>query len=185
MNRFNAISISLLVSVLLAGCVANSSVTPSGHYAGQHARAIKALSSDDIRSLREGRGMGFAKAAELNGYPGPMHVLEHSEALALSTEQVTATRNLLDAHKAEARELGEALVDSEATLDVLFATRTIDGTLLERQLAVIASRQAAVRASHLRTHLLQTALLSRAQIEKYAELRGYKSDSRHEAHAQH
>lgn len=114
-----------------------------------------------------------------------MHVLEYSEALALYTVQVAATRNLRDAHKAETRDLGKALVDSEETLDALFATRTFDGALLERQLAVIAFKQAAVRASHLRTHLLQTALLSHAQIEKYAELRGYRSDSRHETHAQY
>ena len=94
------------------------------------------------------RSRVLSKAAELNNYPGPMHVLEHAEALALSTEQATATRNLLQAHKAEARDLGKELIDSEATLDVLFATRAIDVVALEHQLAEIASRQAAVRASH-------------------------------------
>ena len=41
-------------------------------YAGQQTRAIKALSDDDIAALRAGEGMGMAKAAELNGYPGPV-----------------------------------------------------------------------------------------------------------------
>ena len=45
-------------------------------YAGQQARPIKSLSDDDIAALREGEGMGMAKAAELNGYPGPAHVLQ-------------------------------------------------------------------------------------------------------------
>jgi hypothetical protein len=33
--------------------------------------------------------------------------------------------------------------------------------------------QAALRAEHLRTHLLQTAMLSAEQVTRYAELRGY------------
>jgi hypothetical protein len=40
-------------------------------YAGLEARAIKALSEQQIADLEAGRGMGMALAAELNGYPGP------------------------------------------------------------------------------------------------------------------
>ena len=129
--------------------------------------------------------MGYAKPAELNGYPGPMHVLEHAKGLGLSAEQEAATRNLLLTHKVEVRNLGKELVESERELDNLFATRAIDATALDRQLAVIASRQTAVRASHLRTHLAQTALMTRAQIEKYAALRGYGSADHHETHTHH
>jgi hypothetical protein len=44
----------------------------SGHspYAGQEKREIKALSAEDIEGYLTGQGMGFAKAAELNHYPG-------------------------------------------------------------------------------------------------------------------
>jgi hypothetical protein len=48
---------------------------PATPYAGQQTRTIKALSDDEIAALRNGEGMGMAKAAELNGYPGPIHVL--------------------------------------------------------------------------------------------------------------
>jgi len=35
--------------------------------------------------------MGLAKAAELNGYPGPKHVLELAGPLKLTSAQVAAT----------------------------------------------------------------------------------------------
>ena len=49
----------------------------AGHaHAGEQQREIKALSGQDIQAYENGQGHGFAKAAELNGYPGPMHTLE-------------------------------------------------------------------------------------------------------------
>lgn len=48
-------------------------------YAGIARRSVKALSDREISDLRTGRGMGLALAAELNGYPGPAHVLELAE----------------------------------------------------------------------------------------------------------
>lgn len=38
--------------------------------------------------------MGLAKAAELNGYPGPLHVLELAVDLSLTAEQKAATETL-------------------------------------------------------------------------------------------
>jgi hypothetical protein len=49
---------------------------PAMPYAGQDARDIKSLSAEDIAELRRGGGWGFAKSAELNGMPGPAHLLE-------------------------------------------------------------------------------------------------------------
>ena len=69
-----ALAISLLVLPVLAD-------TPSRPYAGQQVRTIKALSDDDIAALRKGEGMGMARAAELNGYPGPKHVLDSPGSL--------------------------------------------------------------------------------------------------------
>jgi hypothetical protein len=72
--------------------------TPPTPYAGQQGRPIKALPDEDIAALRKGEGMGLAKAAELNGYPGPAHVLtlaarlgltesQHDQVVQLATEQ--------------------------------------------------------------------------------------------------
>ena len=46
-----------------------------------------------MADLRAGRGMGLALAAELNGYPGPAHVLELADKLDLarSTENECST----------------------------------------------------------------------------------------------
>src|SRR5712691_2371518 len=73
-------------------------------YAGEQQRSIKALSERDIAELQSGHGMGLAKSAELNGYPGPAHVLELAAPLELTAEQQAATKELLADHKTKARE---------------------------------------------------------------------------------
>ncbi len=154
---------------------------PMGHaavptpYAGQHTRSIKALSPQEAQDLIDGKGMGLAKAAELNSYPGPMHVLELAQALQLSDAQRDASTRLMNTHKDEARALGRQLVDAERELDQAFATRRIDAASLSAQLARIGALEAAVRDAHLQTHLKQTALLTPAQIARYDQLRGYGS----------
>ena len=98
-----------------------------GHhpYTGLEQRAVKALSEQQIADLRAGRGMGLALPAELNGYPGPSHVLENADALGLSAEQRERTKGLFDAMKAEAVPVGERLIEQETKLDRLFADREI------------------------------------------------------------
>lgn len=142
-------------------------------YAGLQQREIKALSADDTRGLLEGRGMTLALAAELNGYPGPLHVLEHADALQLDAAQRERSQALMHAHKAEARELGARLVAAERELDRAFASRAISESELARLTARIGQLQAELRAAHLRTHLQQTALLSSQQVAHYQQLRGY------------
>ena len=136
-QRFAIISIVLSA---LSACAASSA------YVGQESRAIKALSAQDVRGLLEGQGMGLPRAAELNGYPGPMHVLELARPLALTQAQHTVTQALMSRHKAEARALGAQLVEAERALDSAFAARTIDPVSLERLLGDIGRLQAAVRA---------------------------------------
>jgi uncharacterized cupredoxin-like copper-binding protein len=142
-------------------------------YAGLQSREIKALSPEDTRSLLEGQGMQLALPAELNGYPGPVHVLEHADALQLNPEQRSATQALMHAHKAQARALGEQLVQAERDLDRAFQAKTLTEAELDRRTASIAALQGQLRASHLRTHLQQTALLEPHQVAQYQHLRGY------------
>jgi hypothetical protein len=40
--------------------------------------------------------MGLALAAELNGYPGPIHVLQLSDKLGLTPEQKARVQSLFD-----------------------------------------------------------------------------------------
>jgi len=142
-------------------------------YAGQQARMVKSLSQQDIDGLRAGAGAGYAKAAELNGYPGPAHVLELAQQLQLDPAQQEATSELLKSHKARAATLGAELIDAETMLDRLFADKTADPASVDRATAQVGSLQARLRAEHLKTHLAQTALLTPEQIQRYAALRGY------------
>jgi hypothetical protein len=76
-----------IVSVVFVSIVALPVFAADTPYAGQQTRTIKALSDDDIATLRKGEGMGMAKAAELNGYPGPKHVLDLAQQLRLTDAQ--------------------------------------------------------------------------------------------------
>ena len=145
-------------------------------YAGLEARSIKALSDEQIADLKAGRGMGLALAAELNGYPGPTHVLELAEPLGLSAEQRAKVAELFAAMRAETVPLGEKLIAQETDLERLFAGKTITPASLVSTTQAIGATHAALRAAHLKYHLATVAVLAPTQIGRYAELRGYAGD---------
>jgi Spy/CpxP family protein refolding chaperone len=158
-------------------------------YAGQQSREIKALSSAEQAELAAGKGMGLAKAAELNGYPGPAHVLELASDLALSTEQRQRTQALWQAMDSLAKAVGQQLIDAERELDVLFASKQATRERLAAQLDRIGALQARLRAVHLDAHLEQVRILTPEQTSRYAALRGYTGsgdrDGGHGAHGGH
>jgi Spy/CpxP family protein refolding chaperone len=143
-------------------------------YSGFSQRPIKALSEQQVADLQAGRGMGLALPAELNGYPGPAHVLELASQLHLTDVQRERVQGLFDAMKAEAVPLGTKLIEQEAALDQLFAGKTITPDALARATADIGTTQAALRVAHLRYHISMTEVLTPAQVKHYAALRGYK-----------
>jgi len=145
-------------------------------YGGMERRAIKALSEQQIADLKAGRGMGLALPAELNGYPGPMHALEHADALALTRDQRERTAALIAAMKAEAVPVGERLIEQEAKLDGLFANRHITPASLTAATQEIGATQARLREAHLKYHLAMMAVLSPEQVAKYRTLRGYAGE---------
>ena len=174
----------LLVLIALALGTAPSLAQSQQPYAGLEARSIKALSEQQIADLRAGRGMGLALAAELNGYPGPMHVLEMADALDLSGQQRAKMQELFAAMKAEAIPLGERLIAQEADLDKQFAGKTITAASLAASTDAIGTTHAALRQAHLKYHLSTVEVLTPAQVQRYAELRGYKSGIQH-PHGRH
>jgi Spy/CpxP family protein refolding chaperone len=151
-------------------------------YQGEEQRSIKALSADEIQAYLEGRGMGFAKAAELNGYPGPKHVLEHSTELKLTERQVTETKRIFDRMHSEAVGLGRQVVARESALDRLFAGGTPSQSRISKSLSEISTLQGKLRAAHLRAHLEMKAVLTEAQIKEYSRLRGYNEKEGSPAH---
>ena len=167
------LAVGLLIS--FAGCSGLPNTSP---YAGQEARQIKALSATEIAAYVEGKGQGFAKPAELNGYPGPMHVLELSDQLALTSQQKAASSALLATHKAQVRELGLNFIAAEAALEKLFSSKLATADALRIAIDESAKIHSQIRAAHLETHLQQTALLSNEQNTLYQRLRGYNTGSK-------
>ena len=164
-----------LVVITQAGNAQHSHVSP---YAGQEKRAIKSLSPDDIAELRRGGGWGLAKAAELNGVPGPVHLLEMKEEIALDDGQIAAITDVYQEMKAKAIQQGEALIEFERQLEDHFQNRTITDEILRSSLDAIAQTRKELRYTHLAAHLKMPNILSPEQIEKYNALRGYSnSDS--------
>src|SRR5262245_37400765 len=145
-------------------------------YAGLQNRPIKSLSDQQIADLNAGRGMGLALAAELNGYPGPIHAIELAGDLHLSHEQLAKLKTLFEAMKAETIPLGASLISQERDLNEDFASRKITLAGLEAATQKIGTTQGALRAAHLKYHLSTVEILTPEQVARYNELRGYKSD---------
>jgi len=167
---------------LLAALFVSSAALAQTSYTGMQTRGIKALSDSQIGDLQAGRGMSLALAAELNGYPGPLHVLELADKLGLSAEQRGKVQQLFDSMKAEALSLGARLIEQEAELDRQFSGRTIAAESLKSLTAAIAATQGQLRETHLKYHLSTAALLSPQQIAQYAALRGYAGHAPAEHH---
>jgi len=145
-------------------------------YAGEEKREIKSLSETDIEELKNGKGWGLAKAAELNGMPGPAHLLEMKDEIDLSAKQIRSVEDLYKKMKQEAIPLGLELIDLERELNIHFANRTITNELLGVLLERVAQVQKKLQYVHLSTHLKTPNILTPEQITLYNKLRGYSSD---------
>jgi Heavy-metal resistance len=166
----------VVMGVLAAMCLLSQPAAADSArsaYVGQQSRDIKALSDEDIAALRNGDGMGLAKAAELNGYPGPRHVVALVRQLRLSESQAAQVTTIRDRMSTAARPLGDELIDHERTLDQLFAQHAITPERLTAAMAAIGDIQGRLRAVHLAAHLETRAVLSTEQIAQYDKLRGY------------
>ncbi len=100
--------------IIVIGLIAFSAVTAntqsSQPYSGMQTRDVKALSEEQMADLKAGRGMGLALAAELNGYPGPKHLLELTDDIGLTDQQREKIRQLFGAMQLEAIPIGQALI---------------------------------------------------------------------------
>lgn len=151
-------------------------------YVSYQGREIKALSEEQRAAYLGGDGMGFALAGELNGYPGPRHVLELADELQLTQEQRLGTRSVFDAMRADALRLGAAIVAGEHTLDSLFAGRYVTDDALEQAVTQLGRLEGELRYVHLSAHLAMMNLLSPDQLERYAALRGYGGNGHRQHH---
>ncbi len=169
-------TLAMLLAVAASGALAQHKP-----YSAHETRDIKALSADEVKQYLAGDGMGYALPAELNRYPGPMHVLELADKLSLSDAQRAQTQALMQAHKTEARAIGAKLVASERELETLFRDARADRALLAAAVRTAAELRGEYRLSHLETHRRMRALLSEDQIRRYDQLRGYTAGAHNDA----
>ncbi|MGH2568131.1 MAG: Spy/CpxP family protein refolding chaperone [Bacteroidota bacterium] len=150
-------------------------------YVEEPIRPIRSLSEKEIEDYLAGAGMGLAKAAELNHYPGPRHVLDLAAELQLTVDQISKTQQVFDAMKKEAIRLGIMIVNEERALDQIFADQKAEKQAIVSSTTRIARLAGKLRAEHLAAHLAMKDILKPEQIRKYDELRGYASQEHDEA----
>lgn len=178
----------LSLSIWLSTCPTSSvfaqaepTPTPSA-YSALLDTEIRGLSPELIEAYRTGAGAGLALPAELNGYPGPRHVLDLADELDLTEDQQSEIQDLYDNMLPEAILLGEQILHAEAELELAFRDNTMDEIFLKEQLAEIGRLQSQLRFVHLRTHLATIDILTSHQVVQYNSLRGYKTDYEHQGH---
>jgi hypothetical protein len=142
---------------------------------------IRGLTEQEISALLQGLGMGRARAAELNGYPGPRHVLDLVQAgqLSLGPEKVRTAQHLFDRMAREAQRLGDLILREERSLEAEFRADRISETNLHSRALRIAALEGELRAVHLRAHIEMRAALSGPEIQRYNVLRGYVTAPEH------
>jgi hypothetical protein len=171
---FMRTTIACLSILVLVGATAAAEQLTSPYRQDVQA-GLRGLNANEIAELRAGAGMGLARAAELNSYPGPRHVLDAVQAgqLQASPDQVTRIRRIFDEMRDAARRIGAEILSEEHRLEGAFQAAAITEPALLARVERIAALQGQLRAVHLRAHVATRAILSSDQVTRYNKLRGY------------
>lgn len=164
---------SLLVVALGGSALAAPHQHAPSPYAGHERRQVAALSDQEIADLRSGAGMAMALPAELNGYPGPRHVLDLADALELTSAQRATAERLMASMREQAVPLGEQVIDAEAALGRVFGTGAASAAAVAAATDRVARLRGELRSVHLVAHLGMRDALTDAQRAAYDRLRGY------------
>ena len=144
-------------------------------YAGRYdlTAPIRALTPEEVAQIERGEGAGFALPAELNGVPGPRHVLDLAHELGLSHEQVTRVQAVYDEMRAAVIPAGRRYLDAERALEEDFRAGTLTEADLPGRVAEVKRLEGELATAHLVAHLQTAKLLTPEQIATYQRLRGY------------
>ncbi len=164
---------ALAMTLLLAAGSVNAQHRTDAPYTGLEQRSIAALSDTDLDEIRAGRGWGLALPAELNGVPGPTHLLELSNEIGLNTSQIAALTDIRNHMQDAAIEAGLTFIKAERALNDAFVDGAPDEETLAQLVADAGEARAALRLAHLSAHLETLPLLTRGQVAAYNRLRGY------------
>ena len=184
MGKIAAIALCIALQIPASAWAQNHLSSPYRH---QAEAGLRGLDETEIAELKAGNGMGMARAAELNGYPGPRHVLDAAAAGKLPTtpEQIERIQRIFDAMQRDAQRLGAQILEQEQRLEAAFRTGTIIESDVRDRVARISALRGQVRSVHLAAHLATRAILSDSQIARYNELRGYTAGAPDHSGHQH
>jgi Spy/CpxP family protein refolding chaperone len=169
MSRRRSTRILMTTIVATAGLLGTASSVSWGQHGHGHDgghQAAEACSAEFDKVVGEGRGFGLAFAADQNGYPGPLHVLELKDRLRLTADQEAKAQALLHAMFVESKPKSARLLEAEAKLRRLFADAAVRAAVAEVERA-----RSDVRLVHLLTHLKTRELLTEDQRRIYHEAR--------------
>jgi hypothetical protein len=121
-------------------------------------------------AIERGEGFGMALAADINGYPGPKHVLDLKKELKLTPSQEAAMQTLMSQMKEKALAKGKDVLLAEKRLEEMFAQGKSEDESREETYRV-ASLRAELRWVHLATHLAAKKILTAQQIAAYQQMR--------------
>ncbi len=172
-TRLLALFLSISVAAAAAAFAQPQAAAP---YAGFERREIASLSASDLAEIRAGQGWGLALPAELNGVPGPVHLLELAAEIGLADAQIAALAGLRDRMRNAAIEAGAAFIAAEQALGAAFVDGPPDAAALALRVAAAETARAKLRLAHLAAHLETLPLLSQEQIAAYKRLRGYAGE---------
>jgi hypothetical protein len=186
----------MTATLLLAGLALGAPAATTAQDGGEHRHAPEdappyadllavegtSMTAEQLAELRAGSGMQLALPAELNSYPGPLHVLELADQLDISD----AARAEVEAIRAAMLEAaiveGEAVIEADRALASAFRAGAREGgpsptpEEVARLTAELARKRGELQAIHLDAHLKTRALLTDEQIATYDRLRGYGGD---------
>lgn len=168
------LSLLVLVAAGPAASLAQTHHTRSP-YAGQFppSAPIRALSAEEIRQIAAGEGAGLAKAAELNGVPGPRHVLDMASGLELTPAQRTKIQVIYDDMHARAVIAGKGYLSAQEGLERDFRAHRLTTATLAKRVAEVNRMRGVLETVHLAAHLATATVLTPHQIMHYNKMRGY------------
>ena len=161
---------SIIVAALLTTGGALAQHGSQQHGQGQGHQAAKACIDEFNQVVGEGRGFGLGFAADQNGYPGPMHVLELKDRLRLTADQEAKVRELRAAVLADLPK-STRLLEAERRLERLFAQGAATEPAVRAAVVEVEQARTEVRLVHLLAHVRARDLLTEEQRRIYHEAR--------------
>lgn len=162
---------ALIVTAGPTGTRAQHGAMEHGAGGVPHHQLAESCATEGDRNIASGRGFGMAFAADQNGYPGPLHVLELKDRLKLTADQEAKVQAMLAAMFAESKPKSARLLEAEAKLRQLFASGHADEGAVRAAATEVERARTDVRLVHLLSHVRTREVLTDEQRRLYHEAR--------------